>query len=49
LNDSLKALLNARGEELRHTAQLVAGYKKLCIEAQGTVSIDTTTIADSVK
>lgn len=37
------------GEELRHTAQLVARYKSLHIETQGTVSIDTTTMPDSVE
>lgn len=47
-NDSLKAVLDARGEELRQTAQLVARYKSLHIETQGTVSADTTTMPDSV-
>lgn len=46
-NDSLKAMLKGRGEELRQTAQLVARYKTLYIEAQGRVSTDTTTIPDS--
>jgi len=49
LNDSLKALLDAPREELRQTGQLVARCKSLHIGSYGTVSIDTTTIADSVK